>query len=175
MAELHLIGQIIGGTEFSDKSIFCRWQLSSGNNWRVLEGATEGQTQLDTPQIGSLTNWNHPLDVHWATRGLQGWPQIHLQIYHLDGYSRTNLIGYASASIPTRPGIHYVDAPAWRPLGTFTEELMRHFIGGGIELTDADRIQNGADRSRLKTEAAGKVHLEIGLIFRDFKKFGIEY
>lgn len=59
--------------------------------------------------------------------------------------------------------------------GTFTEELMRHFIGGGIELTDAERIQNGADRSRLKTEAAGKVHLEIGLIFRDFKKFGIEY
>lgn len=52
---------------------------------------------------------------------------------------------------------------------------MRHFIGGGIELTDAERIQNGADRSRLKTEAAGKVHLEIGLIFRDFKKFGIEY
>ena len=31
MAELHLIGQIIGGTEFAEKSICCRWQLSSGN------------------------------------------------------------------------------------------------------------------------------------------------
>ena len=30
MAELHLIGQIIGGTEFAEKSICCRWQLSSG-------------------------------------------------------------------------------------------------------------------------------------------------
>jgi hypothetical protein len=30
MAELHLIGQIIGGKEFSEKSICCRWQLSSG-------------------------------------------------------------------------------------------------------------------------------------------------
>lgn len=60
--------------------------------------------------------------------------------------------------------------------GTFTEELMRHFIGGGVELADAERIQNGSvDRSRLRTEATGKVHLEIGLIFRDFKKFGIEY
>ena len=92
--------------------LFC-----SGENWRVLEGAAEGQTQLDTPEIGSVSTWNHPLDVHFATRGLQGWPQIQLQIYHLDSYSRTNLVGYASASLPTRPGIHYIDAPAWRPLG----------------------------------------------------------
>ena len=108
-------------------SIVVLWQLLRycnplqscliGENWRVLEGATEGQTKLDTPQIGSVSSWNHPLDVHWATRGLQGWPQIHLQIYHLDAYSRTNLIGYASASIPTRPGIHFIESPAWRPLG----------------------------------------------------------
>lgn len=52
---------------------------------------------------------------------------------------------------------------------------MRHFIGGGIELNDIERVQSGADRSGLKTETTGKVHLEIGLIFRDFKKFGIEY
>lgn len=30
MAELHLIGQIIGGTEFAEKTICCRWQLSAG-------------------------------------------------------------------------------------------------------------------------------------------------
>lgn len=97
--------------------------IRSGDNWRVLEGATEGQTQLDTPEIGSVSTWNHPLDVHYATRGLQGWPQIQLQIYHLDSYSRTNLVGYASTSLPTRPGIHYVDAPAWRPLGILNSFL----------------------------------------------------
>lgn len=52
---------------------------------------------------------------------------------------------------------------------------MRHFIGGGLELADADRAQSGTERYRLKTVATGTVHLEIGLIFRDFKKFGIEY
>ena len=59
--------------------------------------------------------------------------------------------------------------------GTFTEELMRHFIGGGVELADPKRTQGGADRFQLRTVATGLVHLEIGLIFRDFKKFGIEY
>lgn len=91
----------------------------------MLEGATEGQTQLDTPQIGAVSSWNHPLDVHWATRGLQGWPRLHLQVYHLDSYSRVNLIGYASVSIPTRPGIHFIEAPAWRPLGQQRLNLVR--------------------------------------------------
>ena len=52
---------------------------------------------------------------------------------------------------------------------------MRHFIGGGLELTDIERTQSGKDRFRLKTVATGTVHLELGLVFRDFKKFGIEY
>jgi hypothetical protein len=32
MAELHLIGQIIGASEFAEKSLCCRWKLSSGGN-----------------------------------------------------------------------------------------------------------------------------------------------
>lgn len=50
---------------------------------------------------------------------------------------------------------------------------MRHFIGGGVELEDPEQV-NG-ETYRLRTVATGTVHLEIGLIFRDFRKFGIEY
>jgi len=98
-----------------------------------------------------------------------------MQIFHLDSYCRTNLIGYASVSLPTRPGVHSIDVPAWRPIGTFTEELMRHFIGGGIELADREWIDNGSDRSQLRTVSTGAIHLELGLIFRHFKRFGIDY
>ena len=59
--------------------------------------------------------------------------------------------------------------------GTFTEELMIQFIGGGVELADPEAVQSGNDRFRLRTVATGVVHLELGLVFRDFKKFGIEY
>lgn len=52
---------------------------------------------------------------------------------------------------------------------------MRYFIGGGVELGDAEKILSGPDRFRLKTVSTGKVQLEIGLVFRDFRKFGIEY
>jgi B9 domain-containing protein 2 len=167
-----------------------------GENWRVLEGASEGQTQLDVPQVGDVSHWNHPLDIHLATRGLSGWPHIQLQVYDLDSYSRIHLIGYATVAIPTRPGFHSIQVPAWRPLGqyfqsnyrsvtcgnngnvegSFTEELARYFVGGGIELADSKVGGGGAaDRLHLRTVTAGSIHLELGLIFRDFKKFGIEY
>ena len=172
------------------------FEPEKGENWRVLEGASEGQTQLDVPQVGDVSHWNHPLDIHLATRGLSGWPHIQLQVYDLDSYSRIHLIGYATAAIPTRPGFHSIRVPAWRPLGqyfqfnyrsvtcgnnwnvegSFTEELSRYFVGGGIELADSKVGGGGAaDRLHLRTVTAGSIHLELGLIFRDFKKFGIEY
>lgn len=58
--------------------------------------------------------------------------------------------------------------------GSFTEELTRYFVGGGIEVGDL-KLLSSSDRLQLRTVASGTVHLEIGLIFRDFRKFGIEY
>ena len=48
----------------------------------MLSGLREGQTQVDDPEAGepgSTAFWSHPIDVHFATRGLQGWPKIVLQ------------------------------------------------------------------------------------------------
>lgn len=27
---------------------------------------------MDTPQIGDMAYWSHPIDLHFATKGLQG-------------------------------------------------------------------------------------------------------
>ena len=48
----------------------------------LLQGRIEGQTQVDNPEEGETSFWSHPIDVHFATRGLQGWPRILLQVYH---------------------------------------------------------------------------------------------
>lgn len=46
--------------------------LSTGAAWKLLSGVREGQTQVDTPQIGDMAYWSHPIDLHFATKGLQG-------------------------------------------------------------------------------------------------------
>jgi hypothetical protein len=46
--------------------------LITGAAWKLLSGVREGQTQVDTPQIGDMAYWSHPIDLHFATKGLQG-------------------------------------------------------------------------------------------------------
>lgn len=72
MAEVHVIGQIIGGSGFPESSLFCKWKVQMGSAWRVLQGDSEGQTQVDDPSDEPMANWCHPIDLHFATKGLQG-------------------------------------------------------------------------------------------------------
>ena len=51
MAELHIIGQIVGGYGFPSANIFCKWDTAIGNTWNILEGKEKGQTQVDHPKV----------------------------------------------------------------------------------------------------------------------------
>ena len=53
MAEVHLIGELVGADSFPSGSLFCKWGLAVGSAWKVLEGSEEGQTQVDHPQVDS--------------------------------------------------------------------------------------------------------------------------
>lgn len=52
MAEVHLIGELVGADNFPSGSLFCKWGLAVGSAWKVLEGLRDGQTQVDHPQVG---------------------------------------------------------------------------------------------------------------------------
>jgi hypothetical protein len=43
-----------------------------GASWKLLQGKIEGQTHVDTPLYEPFAYWSHPIDVHYATKGLQG-------------------------------------------------------------------------------------------------------
>lgn len=93
MAEVHVIGQIIGATGFSENSLFCKWGIHTGAAWKLLSGVREGQTQVDTPQIGDMAYWSHPIDLHFATKGLQGG-------YRMTGWGGTVKLGGAGLEVP---------------------------------------------------------------------------
>ena len=114
--------------------------------------------------------------VHMCTRLflVPGWPRIHFQVWHQDQFGRNELYGYGFCHIPTSPGTHEVNCPTWRPVGSFMETVSQYFLGGGPQLKNTDLIYSGADRYRLRTEAMGQVHLRLGIILRNFDKFGIE-
>lgn len=36
MAELHIIGQILHGTNYEEPNLFCKWSIQYGNNWETI-------------------------------------------------------------------------------------------------------------------------------------------
>lgn len=44
----------------------------SGASWKILAGTKTGQTQIDNPQLNQAAYWAHPIDIHFATKGIQG-------------------------------------------------------------------------------------------------------
>ncbi|XP_071528276.1 B9 domain-containing protein 2 [Panulirus ornatus] len=175
MAEVHIIGQVTGASGFAKASLFCKWTLQLGGGWRVVEGLVEGQTQADQSEVNDNVSWCHPIDVHLATRGIQGWPKLLVQVYRLDDFSRVDLCGYGIIHVPTKPGLHILTCHTWRPLGTFAEEMRRAFLGGGPQLLSTEIMHSAVERYKLLTVASGSVHFELGIIFRNFEKHGVMY
>ncbi|XP_031357497.1 B9 domain-containing protein 2 [Photinus pyralis] len=175
MAELHVIGEISHGRGFPKQSLFCKWNLQFGNNWKLVSGKQEGQTHVISSEFDGDCKWCFPIDVHLATKGIQGWPKIYIQIFHLDWLGRSHLFGYGFVLIPTTPGQHTVECYTWRPFGTLRQRFVQFFLGGGPQLKNPDAIVSANDRDKLSTEAMGTVQFKLNVIFRHFSKFGVEY
>jgi B9 domain-containing protein 2 len=169
-----VIGELVGASEFPSGDLFCKWSVSHGSGWRVLEGAREGQTQTDHPQDGSFSKWSHPIDLHFGTKGLQGWPKLSFQVFHEDFFGRRELYGYGFVTVPTTPGIHDISCVTWRPVGSHRQQFSSFFLGGSPELTSDSLIHSCHDRQHLRTQAMGRVHLRLMIILRHLSQFGVE-
>jgi B9 domain-containing protein 2 len=180
MAELHVIGQLVAGTEFdSGKCLFCKFQVEVGASWKILGGCETGQTQASSGTYNGGTvlrwDWCHPIDVHYATRGVQGWPKIACQVYHLDSNGRCVLEGYGVTHVPSSPGIHQLKIPCWRPVtSSLKDQLVRTFLGGSVVLRNNKMAFGAEDRYRLRTTGSGFVSLELTVVARHFGKFGVQ-
>ena len=53
MAELHIVGEIVGAADYDLPSIFCKYSIEAGGNFRVLQGQPSGQTHCDMPPVCS--------------------------------------------------------------------------------------------------------------------------
>mmetsp|Transcript_37078 Transcript_37078/g.111058 ORF Transcript_37078/g.111058 Transcript_37078/m.111058 type:complete len:404 (+) Transcript_37078:2185-3396(+) len=181
--EVHFLGEIFGGTNLQlpnggglgaeDMCYSCRWSIEYGKSWSLLAGDCAGQSQYcfvsDAYEKGECI-WDHPLDVHFTTASVIGWPRIVLQIWALDEYGRANLAGYGFTHLPTSPGQHDIGIQCWRPMGSLLEEIQAFFLGSMPHLTDEDYIFGKAwqDRYRLVTAPAGEVHLRLHVVQRSF-------
>jgi B9 domain-containing protein 2 len=145
MAELHVVGQLVGATDFPLPSVFCKFAVEVGSNFRLLQGATSGQTQCDMPQEGEMALLAHPIDVHYAVKGIDGWPRLRIEVYGVDSYGRVELAGYGCCIVPTSAGTHQLRCATWRPCGSLREQF------------SSERHQR--DRPTLACDAPDRMHV----------------
>lgn len=178
--EIHFIGELTGAfTEISQSALSCQFRVECGNQWSVVDGETNGQTQYCYcyPSHSGVSHshllnccWNHPIDLHYilgwksfdttdnnntcgASSVLQGWPRLILQVWELDYYNRILPVGYGFLHLPATSGTYDLTVPCWRPKGTYMEEIKAFFLGPTPQLAD-DRFVFGTaweDRCKLVT------------------------
>jgi B9 domain-containing protein 2 len=90
MAELHIIGELVGATNFGQDNLFCIWNVHKGPHWTHVSGLEKGQTQVDKRGEDQINVWAHPIDLHYSTSVCVGWPKIPLQVWYQDGYGRND-------------------------------------------------------------------------------------
>eukprot|EP00891_Asterochloris_glomerata_P006645 jgi/Astpho2/6645/fgenesh1_pm.00101_%23_16_t len=171
MAELHVVGEIVGASGFSSKDIFCKWGLAFGRAWEHLEGETSGQTQTAT---GRSPVWAHPVDAHFLCKGLSGWPKLHFQVWRQSSRGRADICGYGFCHVPTASGVYDLECTTWAPDGTFAERVTAFLRGGAPQLRVEEVAYQPGDRFRLQTTAAGTVHLHLGVITKDFAQANVQ-
>lgn len=175
MAELHVVGQILGAFGFPSQNLFCKWGVVAGRSWELLEGLDNGQTQLDLAPDGEPVVWAHPLDLHYACRGLAGWPKLHFQVWSQDIHGRNDICGYGFCHVPTAPGQYEIECPTWIPEGSLGERLAAFFLGGNPRLKYEELIHTPGDRFRLNTVASGVVQLQLGVVVKDFERNHVHF
>lgn len=81
---------------FLESFIFIYYR--KGSNWKAIEGDCEGTTATCCARIESdICAFSHPIDAHLASRGIQGWPKLHVEIFAVNALNNCWPIGYARA------------------------------------------------------------------------------
>nr|CCA21395.1 conserved hypothetical protein [Albugo laibachii Nc14] len=170
-SEVHIIGEVVSGRDFGPGCFACKWSIDHGEGWTHLEGSQLDQTQIDCLSSSQASIiWAHPIDLHFTTTTMKGWPRILLQTWRIDALSKANVVGYGFIHVPMAPGSHTLEVSMWRPMGSYKTELVAACFGHTTELDSDEILYNNAwtERSRLRTIATGKVKLRLDVILRNF-------
>jgi len=157
-----------------------RWKVEHGKAWEHLGGELMGQTQISYCEArdAEYLPFNHPIDLHFAEAGIQGWgaPRIAMQCYRMDWHGRRLLSGYGFAHLPTTPGLHRIEVCMWRPTGSPEQEMDAFLLGRTPALVSHEPIYESAwkDRSRLVTVPSGKIFLDLFVVTRYLNKHDVE-
>ena len=74
--------------------------------------------------MGDYIPLEHPIDLHYISRAIRGWPKMLIEVWQEDYDGRNTIAGYGLLSFPISPGEFKLDINCWRPKGGFVEKVL---------------------------------------------------
>ncbi len=103
-AEIHIVGEITGGSSFDGHSFLITYEVVAGSQWTLIEGADRGTSHVMQNSPNKEIAWSFPIDLHYRLCSVQGWPKISVQVWAVDEYGRKDVAGYGVAYLPMPGG-----------------------------------------------------------------------
>lgn len=196
-SELHIFGAINGFQQnldelkfFSNDNLFLNYQLVYGDNWQLISGKQYSIT------ASSDAIWSEPVDWHFSLSSIQNWPKLKFFVYKenlsllnninnfkfdtLEGSSTPYATGFCY--LPTKPGYSTtfvkLTAPRSPNFWTSTSNLINEYTGLATRKNNRELEQyfeqQFEDNTELELEPKLTIKLELYVINRFFKRFGVE-
>lgn len=151
-------------------------QSISGPLWKVVEGQEKGQTAVNKSRYDNYSIFCDPIDLHFGTRGIQGWPKLSIEVFSVNSLDQFYPVGFGFAYLPTKPGLHSLSIATWKiSPATFFDSVKEKFFTGGFTIVKKDLIHSGIERYKISTISAGIVEVQVNLVFKNFRRFNIHF
>lgn len=75
--------------------------------------------------------WCHPIDFHFKTTAINGWPKVVFRVWRVDDADKIDVFAYGLMNLPRTPGYVEIECNTWIPFGNSSIELNRQsfFLG----------------------------------------------
>lgn len=194
-SELHIFGQITAFQQidqsnyFSNDHLFLNYHLVYGDNWQLISGK---QYSISSSSDGI---WSEPVDWHFTLSSIQNWPRLKFFVYKenlsllnsISNLKFNSLEGHSTAYaqgvcyLPTEPGHQTLfvklTSPRSSNFWTSTNNLINEYTGLATRKSNLDledQFKQLDDNSEIELEPKLTIKLELYVINRFFRRFGVE-
>ncbi|GAB5364384.1 hypothetical protein AAMO2058_000965500 [Amorphochlora amoebiformis] len=176
MPHVYIIGEITGASGFDQQlSLQGEFKFVTSDKWQCLGGDAQGTTWVGEAEMDEdMSIWNHPIQIHYSTRGMYGWPKLRIQVNTIDDEDRVDLAGYGFCHVPMSPGTHSLDIVTTRPKGSFWDHISSKYVGGYPRYTNPDEVTKTSFSPGLEVITRGVVHVKLSVVLKGFEKTGVK-
>jgi hypothetical protein len=177
MPDVHFLGEIsFVACEVPAASV--TWAIVPGNNaWTVREGLNYGETQSAVvDEIQGLAIVSHPIDVHFQTSAVEGWPVFIFEVWDRTHAEVKGFHGCGCVWLPTRPGRHCVEVAVWRPKSEGWRGLVEQLVPSHPDITKIRELSMSPYlRSQYSCEQVGKLQVNVFVASSGFGYHGVQF